>query len=168
MPAFLRRTIANVLLPIVALTLCSCTKPMESAKPLAAHQIPSDGKPVPDAPEPEVVQLKKVEEINGEKHVTVGNDAGQYVLVCEEAANNEEESMIPSCLTPRPQVDYLLFKSDTKWQITGAQNAIDLKFMEDWSVHYKDAENVGLKSALKSSEAFGVYTLLSWTAKKSN
>jgi hypothetical protein len=140
---------------------------MESAKPLAAHQITSDGTPVPDAPEPEVVQLKKIEETNGEKRVTVGNDAGDYVLMCEEEVNKESEHPIPSCLTPRPQVDYLLFKSATKWQITGAKEPMTLKFMQDFTVSYNNAENIGLLSAHKSNEVFGVYKLLSWTAPKS-
>jgi hypothetical protein len=171
MPDFapcLQRTILNVLLPIVALTLFSCTKPKESAKPLSAHQITSDGTPVPGASEPEVVQLKKIDETNGEKQVTVENNAGDYVLLCEEEANKESEHPIPSCLTPRPQVDYLLFKSDTKWLITGAKDPMTLKFMQDFTVAYNNAENIGLLSAHTSNEGFGVYKLLSWNAKKSD
>jgi hypothetical protein len=39
------------------------------------------------------------------KYVTVGNVAGDYVLVCELAAN--KETGVHSCFSPRPQRNYL-------------------------------------------------------------
>src|SRR2546423_9615895 len=59
---------------LIVMIICSCStapKPSEPATPLAAHLVTSEGKPVAGAPEPEVVQLKKIETIDGEKHVTV-------------------------------------------------------------------------------------------------
>jgi len=161
------------IMPVLLLvaTLCSCSKapkPSESAIPLAAHLIPADGAPVSDAPEPEVVQLTKVETIDNEKHVTVENVAGEYVLVCVEAANDKEKHVIQSCLSPRPQQNYLLFRENTRWLVNGAKTPINLAFMQDWSVTYNRGENIGLMSAKKAAaEEFGVYWLLSWKGKSS-
>jgi hypothetical protein len=111
----------------------------------------------------------KIEDAGLEKHVTVGNVAGDYVLVCNLEVNNSEKFALHSCLSPKPQRDYLLFREGTKWQVNGAEHPIDLKFFQDWSVSYTGGENVGLMLA-KSKEPggdFGVYWLLSWTAKSS-
>ena len=155
---------------LVVATLCSCwgtPKSSEPAIPLAAHLIPSDGAPVSGAPEPEVVQLRKLETIGIEKHITVGNVAGEYVLVCVEEANDKEKQVIQSCLSPRPQQNYLLFRANTRWLIAGAKEPMNLAFMQNWSVTYNRGENVGLLPAKKSdAEEFGVYWLLSWTEKK--
>jgi hypothetical protein len=155
---------------IAVVCLCSCgsgPKAPESAIPLTAHLVPADGTSVPDAPEPEVVQLTRIETVGIEKHVTVGNAAGEYVLICLEDVNDEEKHTIPSCLSPRPSQNYLLFRANTKWLVNGAKAPIDLAFMQDWSVKYNRGENVGLMPAKKSDgEAFGVYWLSSWTEKK--
>ena len=154
---------------LIVMIICSCStapKPSEPATPLAAHLVTSEGKPVAGAPEPEVVQLKKIETIDGEKHVTVGNVAGEYVFVCVDEANDKEKYAIQSCLSPRPQQDYLLFQTHTRWLINGAKEPMNLKFMQDWSVAYKRGENIGLLPATKSdTEQFGVYWLLSWTGR---
>jgi hypothetical protein len=154
------------LMLVVGGSLCACTspKPVEAVKPLTARQIGADGSPVEDAPEPEVVQLKKLEVIGEKKYVTVGNVAGDYVLMCEESANDSKSYMIPSCLAPIPQSNYLLFKTDTKWLMKDAKEPMTLKFLEDFSVSYNNAQNIGLVSAHKSSESYGVYKLISWTA----
>jgi hypothetical protein len=150
---------------------CSRPKPSEPAKPLLAHSVDPDGSAVADAPEPEVVQLRNIETVGGEKHVTVGNVAGDYVLVCNEAANEKEKHAIPSCISPRPQVNYLLFRANTKWVTKGAKAPVtmDLAFMQDWTVSYNDSENIGLlpTGEHKTDEPWGVYWLLSWTAKSS-
>ena len=154
---------------ILVLTLCSCsgTKSSEPVKPPTAHLVTSDGTPVSGAPEPEVVRLIKIESVGEEKHVTVGNVDGRYVLVCNEETNDEHHA-IKSCLTPRPQRDYLLFKSNTKWLVAGATEPMTLSFMQDYTVSYNRAENIGLMSSQKSdNEGFGVYWLLSWTANSS-
>lgn len=117
---------------------------------------------MPGAPEPEVVRLKGIETIESEKHVIVANAAGEYVLVCSEQANGTDQA-IHSCLSPRPEQDYLLFRENTKWLVKGAKEPLTLAFMQDWSVKYNRGENVGLKSAKKSGEDFGMYWLLSWT-----
>ena len=152
---------------LLAVVLCSCSDTSKSARtatPRSAHAIVSDGAPVPGAPEPEVVQLRKTEMLDRMKHVTVGNDAGDYVLVCSPAAN--EDQGVQSCLSPRPQRDYLLFRENTKWLIRGAKEPMTLKFMQDFSVIYNGKENVGLLPAqnLTKDESFGMYWLSSWTA----
>ncbi len=75
---------------LLAATLCSCGKtpePSGAVQPPPAHLVSSDEVPVSGAPEPEVVQLKKIEDVGEMKHVTVGNVAGDYVLVCNLDAN---------------------------------------------------------------------------------
>jgi hypothetical protein len=146
---------------------CSNAKQPGSLVPLPAHAIASDGTPVAGAPEPEVVHLVKIENVNSEKRVTVGNTAGDYVLVCNLEFNNSERFALHSCLSPKPQRDYLLFRDGTKWKVNGAEHPIDLKFFQDWSISYNDAENVGLMLAKSKEpgENFGVYWLQSWTAK---
>jgi hypothetical protein len=152
---------------LLAAGLCSCAnapKPSPAVEPLPAHLIASDGVPVPGAPEPEVVQLKKIEDSGGTKHITVGNIAGDYVLVCNLDANKEYG--VKSCFSPRPQQEYLLFRRNTKWLKKGAEQPMNLQFMQDFSVTYNNAENVGLLPARNSNdEYFGVYWVLSWTAK---
>lgn len=154
---------------LLAMTLCACSigpKSSEPVTPPAAHSVTSEGTPVVGAPEPEVVRLKKIETIDTEKHITIGNVAGEYVLACDEEVNKEETG-IHSCLSPRPQLDYLLFREQTKWLIKGAEEPINLKFMQGFSVKYNRGENVGLMPARKSdTEQFGVYWLLSWTEKR--
>ncbi len=152
-----------------ALALCSCsnTKSSETVAPAVAHLIGADGTPVLDAPEPEVVQLRNIEAVGDQKHVTVGNAAGDYVLVCNEEVNEKEQHPIPSCLAPHPQVNYLLFRANTKWLVNGAKEPMTLAFMQDFTVSYKRGENIGLLQANNrdANEPFGVYWLLSRTAK---
>ncbi len=133
--------------------------------PLPAHLIDADGTPVPGAPEPEVVQLESVKTIQGTLHVTVGNVVGDYALVCRLDANGEVG--VQSCLAPRPQRNYLLFRKNTKWLIKGAKEPMNLEFMQNFSVTYKDAENIGLLPAKNSEgEHFRLFWLSSWTAKR--
>jgi hypothetical protein len=160
-----------LLLAAFILYSCSAPKPSEPAKPLLAHSVDPDGSAVPDAPEPEAVQLRNIEAVRGEKHVTVGNVAGDYMLVCNEAANEKEKHPVPSCISPRPQMNYLLFRANTKWVTKGAKAPVtmDLAFMQDFTVIYHDSENIGLLPTgdPKADEPWGVYWLLSWTAKSS-
>ncbi len=152
----------------IAALLCACSNaPKESGTvaPLAAHLIPSDGIPVPGGPEPEVVRLIKIEDARLEKHVTVGNSVGDYVLVCNLEVNGEKH-VIKSCLSPQPQKYYLLFRENTKWKV--AQDPLTLKFFQDFAVSYNNAENIALMLAKREpGEEYGVYWLLSWTAKNS-
>ena len=132
--------------------------------PLPAHLTDADGSPVPGPPEPEIVQLESVETTEGMLRVTVGNVAGDYVLVCNLDVNKEVG--VQSCLAPRPQRNYLLFRKNTKWLIKGAKEPASLEFMQDWSVTYSDRENIGLLPAKNSEEEhFRLFWLSSWTAK---
>lgn len=157
--------VAIPLLSIALLVSCSSKrKSSEGLAPPSAHLITSDGTPVAGAPEPEVVQLRKIETTQSEKHVTVGNVAGEYVLVCSEGANDSNHP-VKSCLSPRPQHDYLLFRENSRWQIRGATKPMSLSFMQDFSVIYSRGENIGLLPAHKSDdEEYGVYWLSSWVA----
>jgi hypothetical protein len=148
--------------------LCGCSdipKPLEVHVPLPAHLIDADGTPVQGAPEPEVVQLESVETIQGTLHVTVGNAAGDYALVCDLDANKEVE--IQSCLAPLPERNYLLFHKNSKWLIKGAQKPVNLEFMQGFSVKYNEGENIGLLPAKNlQGEGFRLFWLSSWTTKR--
>jgi len=101
---------AFALLLLVVLSACSRTpKSPDVSMPLIAHLTDADGTPVPNDPEPEVVQLKSVETVDRTLHVTVGNAAGDYVLVCNLDANTEVGPK--SCSAPDPQRNYLLFRN---------------------------------------------------------
>ena len=106
----LQNTTHRSKLAIIALaSLLACDRGRDTKEhsvqplaPLAAHLIVSDGTPVMGAPEPEAVQLRRLEEREGMKYVTVGNLAGDYVLVCKLAANQDQP--LKSCLSPRPRL----------------------------------------------------------------
>jgi hypothetical protein len=157
---------ARIALPLLSIALCACSgSPQKSTitEPLAAHLLYTDGAPVPGAPEPEVVQMKSVETIQRELHVTVGNSSGDYVLVCNVESNKNGEQ---NCLAPQPQRNYLLFRKNTKWLMKGATTPMGLDFMQDWSVTYNDKENIGLMPAKRmEKESFQMFWLSSWTAK---
>jgi hypothetical protein len=127
------------------------------------------GAPVPNAPAPETVELKGLQQFGGSKTVRVGNSAGDYTLVCNLSANDLKAHAIKSCLSPRPQQQYLLFRENTKWLINGANGPISLQFMQDWTVSYTGKENVGLLPMndlggfAEDRADFGVYWLSSWT-----
>ena len=154
---------------IFATGLWSCSEEQRELKaPVApaAHSIDAAGSPVQGAPEPEVVRLTKVDTVDGKMRVTVGNVAGDYVLSCSLDANKDHGPR--SCVAPSPQRDYLLFRKNAKWLINGAEEPMNLNFMQNWSVTYNSGENIGLLPAKKADEqAFGVYVLVSWTARSS-
>jgi len=110
-----------------------------------------------------VGKLKSLETGDRTLNVTVGNTAGDYVLVCNLDANGEVG--FKSCSAPNPQRNYLLFRSNTKWLIKGAQEPMSLESMQNWSVKYNNAENIGLLPAKSSKEDIRVFWLSSWTAK---
>ena len=151
---------------VLAASLCSCSDSPKSRKPSAppiAHSIGADGAPVSGAPEPEVVRLRRVATVDGLLHVTVGNVSGDYLLACIPDANKGHG--IQSCRAPLPQGDYLLFRKDTKWLVSGAKEPMSLAFMQEFSVTYSAGENIGLLSAHTSEEGgFRMYWLLSWSA----
>lgn len=160
----IQRNSSMALILVAALNSCSSApKPSGAALPPVAHLIVSDGTPVPGAPEPEVVQLVRIEVLDRMKHVAVGNGTGDYMLVCDPDANRDYGV---SCLSPRPGRDYLLFTADTRWLMKGAARPMSLQFMQDFSVTYTGKENVGLVPARGSDgDGFGVYYLLAWTAR---
>lgn len=150
---------------VIQINLLACSGP-NTVPPPAANLVASDGTRVVGAPVPEVVQLRRIEMRGPEKYVTVGNVAGDYLLVCSLDVN-EETGALRSCLSPLPQRDYLIFRGTTKWLLKGAKTPLSLEVMQDWTVTYNRHENVGLFAAKESNDEdgrFGVYWLSSWTA----
>lgn len=107
---------------------------------------------------PEIVRVENVKVSGDIKSVIVGNDAGQYQLACNMAAQG--------CETPLPGRDYYLFNKDTFWKLPGAEDFITLRFIQDWTVNYKNAENIGLVPKDTESSHFGIYYLDTWVTKK--
>jgi hypothetical protein len=111
-----------------------------------------------DLPMPEIVRSKKVSIVgSGVKTLTVGNANGDYILFCNTKASN--------CLTPVPARDYYVFNDNTKWKMPGAKDYITLKWVQDWTVKYNQAENIALFPVEGGApEEIGVYGLSSWRA----
>lgn len=112
--------------------------------------------------DPRVPEIVRVENVRGKddmKILTVGNTNGHYRLVCNIKA--------AGCINPVPARDYLLFNKDTSWKMPGATSLIDLKFVQDWTVNYRDVENIGLvpKDSGGPGE-LGMYIFESWSAKQ--
>jgi hypothetical protein len=160
---------ALALLVVFLPALCSCSgipdAPPSNA-PLA-HSIASDGQAVSGAPEPEVVQLGKIEDVQQQRNVTVGNAAGDYVLVCSPVAY--DNSAVPSCISPRPGRNYLLFRENTLWLRNGEKDPITLQSVQRLAVNYNHLRNVALVAAQQTDgEPPGVYWISSWKAKSSH
>ena len=151
---------------LLAVLLVSCSTP--STKPAKAiSQIPGsiveqpnlqahDDSVIP----PEVVRSEEVHIGNGEKLLTVGNANGHYLLSCATKADG--------CITPAPNKNYLLFTKTTHWKMPGAQDFMNLKFLQDWTVTYKEAENIGLVPEVGSGQPdeLGMYRLRSWSRNR--
>ena len=105
---------------------------------------------------PEIVRSKEVSiGGSGVKTVIVGNANGDYDLFCNTKADN--------CLTPIPAKDYYVFNEHTKWKMPGAKDYITLKWVQDWTVKYDQAENIALFPVEGGApEDIGVYGLSSW------
>ncbi|MGH9611528.1 MAG: hypothetical protein ACRD4P_00460 [Bryobacteraceae bacterium] len=141
--------------------LLSCgTSPTKPAKtnlqsPPTAEKQPSqgDGVVVP----PEVVRCKNVQIAHGVKTLTMSNTHGDYLLSCSIKA--------AGCTTPEPAKNYLLFNKNTRWKMPGAQPFITLAFVQNWTVTYNEAENIGLvtEDGAGPSE-LGMYKLDSWSS----
>lgn len=103
----LRGIESKALVMVCCLASVSChTKQsaIQEGAPVSAHVV-SDGTPVAGAAEPEVVQLRKIDEYGKLKRVTVGNAAGDYVLVCD--PNVGKEVGLRSCVSPPPRAQLL-------------------------------------------------------------
>jgi hypothetical protein len=144
--------------------LCSCAHSTQQTEQITATAGTADGVPVSGAPAPELVQLEHAETVGETLHVTVGNSTGDYVLVCDLSAN--KDSGIQSCIVPHPSAPYMLFRGDTKWLMKGARDPMTIDFMQDFSVKYNNAENIGLAPARPlAGETFQMFWLLSWTPR---
>lgn len=109
---------------------------------------------------PEVVRSKNVHIANGLKTVTVSNLNGEYLLSCNIQASS-------GCITPIPGKNYLLFNRNTRFKMPGAKDVITLAFVQDWTVSYKEGENIGLVPEEPDGAGpagFGMYTLDSWSS----
>jgi hypothetical protein len=107
---------------------------------------------------PETVQVNKVTVDGDVKRVTMESDTGCYVLSCNLKASG--------CITPAPQGRYYLFTKSTLWQMPGAMQPIDLKFVQDWTVSYPNGENVGLVPVNSGTpDSLGMFMLQSWSKR---
>jgi hypothetical protein len=108
---------------------------------------------------PEIVQVEVVRADADSKFVVVGNEKGSYRLSCNLKAGG--------CLTPVPGRAYYVFDKSTRWKMPGATEIIGLAFVQDWTVSYKQGENIGLvpKDSGGPGE-LGMYMLETWIAKK--
>jgi hypothetical protein len=113
-------------------------------------------------PPPEIVQVENVRVEEGAEIIIVGNDNGRYVLSCNMKASG--------CMTPLPAVEYFVFKKNTRWKFPAATEFTTLKYIQDWTESYFDAENIGLfpKDDLGEGRSFGVYIFESWLPRKQN
>jgi hypothetical protein len=98
---------------------------------------------------PEVVRLENVQIDGDMRTVYVGNNKKHFVLYCNIKADG--------CFTPKEDKDYWLFDAHTRWKMPGATKAIDLTFLQDWTVKYNTGENIGLIS--KDADDMGVFLL---------
>jgi hypothetical protein len=152
--------LALLTLPFCFLLSCS-SSPTKSAlvdsqtKP-ASHSAVS--RPEGEGPfPPEIVRCERVTVENGVKRLTVGDAQGHYLLSCDTSQK--------SCITPTPGKDYLLFTKTTRWKFPGGEEFATLEFLQDFSISYKDAENIALIPAEQRSP-IGMYGLLSWENNK--
>ncbi len=107
---------------------------------------------------PETVQVTKVTVDGDVKRVTMESDTGRYVLSCNLKASG--------CITPVPQGRYYLFTKSTLWQMPGAKQPIDLKFVQDWTVRYPNGENLGLVPVNSGQpDSLGMFMLESWSRR---
>ncbi len=84
---------------------------------------------------PEIVQAEVVQHNDNLKTVIVANSTTHYVLSCSVEASG--------CLSPKPGVNYLLFNKSTRWKMPGATDFMTLQFVQNCTVTYKNAENIG-------------------------
>jgi hypothetical protein len=146
-----RSTLFWSIFPICLLLSCQRT-PTKSAKANSQNPASSVEQGVIA---PEVVRSEKVHIENGLKMLTVGNANGHYLLSCYTEAGG--------CITPEPNKNYLLINKNTYWKMPGAKDFITLTFVQDWTVTYKEAENIGLVPENGGGPyELGMYSLLSW------
>ena len=143
--------------------LWSCSMPPTQSEK-AGLQNPGSavGQPIPQTHEvgivpPEIVRSEEVHIRSGVKSLTVGNANGHYSLSCNTNALG--------CMTPTPGKNYLLFTKTTRWKLPGAKEYLTLEFLQDWTVTYNQAENIGLVPGDEGSPGeLGMYWLRSWSS----
>lgn len=73
-----------------------------------------------------------------------------------------------------PGMDYFLFTRETKWRFTDAEEPATLQFLQDFSIAYRNRENVALVPVVRgpsghwevaSKTKVGIYWQESWQAK---
>ena len=97
---------------------------------------------------PEVVQLENVQVEGDMKTIYVGNANKHYLLFCNIKADG--------CITPEENKNYLLFDSNTRWEMPGAKDFLTLKFMQHWTVTYNQGKNIGLIAEDPSTPSTGL------------
>ena len=67
---------------------------------------------------PEIVRLEKTRIEGYQKIVEMGNGSSHYALYCK--------IQMPGCITPEPNINYLLFDKNTRWRMPRAKDLITL------------------------------------------
>jgi hypothetical protein len=158
------RAIIFLLLVVDLLSSTSCSSPKVTPPDGAAKAAPDSigAATVPQEPDqelipPETVRAEEMRIVSGVKLLTVGNTQGHYHLSCN--------AKVDSCVTPMPGADYLLFSKETRWKMPLAKGCCaTLQFFQDYSISYKDQENVALVPS--NGPGFGIYILESWSKTK--
>jgi hypothetical protein len=141
---------------LAATVLLSCSTAPKSAK--ANPQAEAEQQPTRQAVPPEIVRSKNMRIANGLKILTMTNANGDYLLSCNLKAGE-------SCITPEPRKNYLLFNRSTYWKLPGAKTFIDLAWLQDWTISYKEGENVALIPEDQSG-GIGMYTVDAWNSSR--
>jgi hypothetical protein len=149
---------------VIGLLSCTSSKPQQSsplqaaAKPALQSKASAESLSKQTQLEPEIVRVEKVVVGPRVKVVLVGNKNGQYSLSCNAGADG--------CRTPKPGVDYYVVTKETRWTLQGAQDPMTLKFIQDWTGTYNNAENIGLIAVdVNQREGLCLYWLNLWTGR---
>ena len=97
---------------------------------------------------PEVVQLENVQVEGDMKTIYVGNANKHYLLICNINADG--------CITPEENKNYLLFDSNTRWEMPRAKDFLTLKYLQHWTVTYNQGKNIGLIAEDPSTPSTGL------------
>ena len=102
---------------------------------------------------PEIVRLEKTRIEGYQKIVEMGNGSSHYALYCK--------IQMPGCITPEPNINYLLFDKNTRWRMPRAKDLITLQFVQDWTAKYDKGENIGLvaEPGNNTKDSLGIFLL---------
>src|SRR5262245_35236798 len=119
---------------------------------LAAADAQSDP-PAAGIVPPEIVRIDRVQIDDDTMFVTVKNGNKQYLLSC----NNK----VASWIIPDPNKSYLLFNKNTRWKVPNINEFVTLMVIQNWTVTYKNGENIALVPEVGGApNEIGLYLLI--------